>query len=318
MRKITLLALILFSFSLAFPQKPKITGDLVIFHAGSLAVPMKKMIEAFNKEYPNVNVKAEAAGSVASARKITDLNRECDILASADYQVIDKMLVPKYADWNIRFASNEMAIVYTPQSKYADKITRNNWYDILLKKDVLVGRADPNSDPCGYRTVLTCKLAEKYYKRVGIADKLLAKDHNMMRPKEVDLLALLETQSVDYIFIYKSVAIQHGLKYLTLPDNINLKKPAFNKFYSMVNVEINGDKPGEKVIQNGEAMIYGLTILKNAPNKAAAEAFVKFMLDKNKGMKIMQQCGQPSVIPSQATGYEKLPAELKKFATGNQ
>ncbi len=315
MRKIILLALILLSFSLAFPQKPKITGDLVIFHAGSLAVPMKKMIEAFNKEYPNVNVKAEAAGSVASARKITDLNRDCDILASADYQVIDKMLVPKYADWNIRFASNEMAIVYTPQSKYADKITRNNWYDILLKKDVLVGRADPNSDPCGYRTVLTCKLAEKYYKRAGIADKLLAKDHNMMRPKEVDLLALLETQSVDYIFIYKSVAIQHGLKYLALPDNINLKNPAFNKFYSTVNVEINGDKPGEKVIQNGEAMIYGLTILKNAPNKAAAEAFVKFMLDKNKGMKIMQQCGQPSVIPSRATGYKKLPVSLKPFAT---
>jgi len=315
MRKITLLALILLSFLLAFPQKPKITGDLVIFHAGSLAVPMKKMIEAFNKEYPNVNVKAEAAGSVASARKITDLNRECDILASADYQVIDKMLVPKYADWNIRFASNEMAIVYTPQSKYADKFTRNNWYDILLKKDVLVGRADPNSDPCGYRTVLTCKLAEKYYKRAGIADKLLAKDHNMMRPKEVDLLALLETQSVDYIFIYKSVAIQHGLKYLALPDNINLKNPAFDKFYSTVSVEINGDKPGEKVIQNGEAMIYGLTILKNAPNKAAAEAFAKFMLNKNKGMKIMQQCGQPSVIPSRATGYKKLPVSLKPFAT---
>jgi len=318
MRKITLLSLILFSFLLAFPQKPKISGDLVIFHAGSLAVPMKKMIEAFNKEYPNVNVKAEAAGSVASARKITDLNRECDILASADYQVIDKMLIPKYADWNIRFASNEMAIVYTLQSKYADKITRNNWYDILLKKDVLVGRADPNSDPCGYRTVLTCKLAEKYYKKTGLAGKLLAKNNNMMRPKEVDLLALLETQSVDYIFIYKSIAIQHGLKYLALPDNINLKNPAFNKFYSTVNVKINGDKPGEKVIQNGEAMIYGLTILKNAPNRAAAEAFVKFMLDKNKGMKIMQQCGQPSVIPLQSTGYEKLPAELKKFATGNQ
>ena len=180
---------------------------------------------------------------------------------------------------------------------------------------MLVGRAAPNSDPCGYRTVLTCKLAEKYYKRAGIADKLLAKDHNMMRPKEVDLLALLETQSVDYIFIYKSVAIQHGLKYLALPDNINLKNPAFDKFYSTVSVEINGDKPGEKVIQNGEAMIYGLTILKNAPNKVAAEAFVKFMLDKNKGMKIMQQCGQPSVIPSRATGYKKLPAFLKTFAT---
>src|SRR5512138_1457549 len=77
-------------------QMKKLSGDLVIFHAGSLSVPMKEAANAFMKLNPGVKVQLESAGSVASARKITDLNRPCDIMASADYSVIDNMLIPKY------------------------------------------------------------------------------------------------------------------------------------------------------------------------------------------------------------------------------
>ena len=89
----------------------------------------------------------ESAGSVESARKITDLNKPCDIMASADYKVIDNMLIPKFAGWNIKFVSNEMCIVYSEKSRYAGQINAKNWFDILLKKDVAFGRADPNTDP---------------------------------------------------------------------------------------------------------------------------------------------------------------------------
>lgn len=47
----------------------------------------------------------EAAGSRDCARKIRDLKRPCDVLASADYLVIEQLLVPDYADWNICFAA---------------------------------------------------------------------------------------------------------------------------------------------------------------------------------------------------------------------
>src|ERR1035437_9038309 len=133
----------------------EISGDLIIFHAGSLSVPMKEAAAAFNKLYPKVKVLMESSGSVASARKIIDLNQPCDILASSDYGVIDNMLIPKYASWNIKFVSNELAIVYHEKSHSADKINSKNWYDLLMNKDVIFGRADPNADPCGYRTVLT-------------------------------------------------------------------------------------------------------------------------------------------------------------------
>ncbi len=314
---ITSLVIILFNLlsccGLYAQAKGNVSGELIIFHAGSLSVPFRELAAEFNKEYPAVKIVMESAGSVASARKITDLNKSCDILASADYVVIDKMLIPKYADYNIKFASNELCIVYTDKSKYAKHLTQTNWMNILQKEDVIYGRSDPNSDPCGYRTEMMFQLAEKYYKSKGLTSKFIAKNKSFMRPKETDLLALLETNSVDYIFLYRSVAVQHNLKYLILPNQVNLKNAALAKEYATAEVLINGSKPGEKISMKGEPMIYSFTILQNAPNKAAAIAFAEFLLRKEKGQAIMARNGQPSVVPMKVSNYEKVPAQLKPF-----
>ena len=296
------------------PSGKELSGDLIIFHAGSLAVPMKELSDAFHRLHPKVNILSEAAGSIASARKITDLNRQCDIIASADYAVIDKMLIPKYTSWNIKFVSNEMSIVYTDKSKYAGEINKDNWYKILLRDDVSFGRADPNSDPCGYRSVMMIKLSENYYGIPGLTDEFLKRDLQYMRPKEVDLLSLMETNNVDYIFIYKSVAIQHKLKCISLPDEINLRNPGLSSVYQSVSVEINGEKPGDKIVQQGGPAVYGLTILRDAPNKTAAMAFINFILSKE-GMAIMEHCGQPSVIPAYSSTFDSIPEELQQFAS---
>ena len=295
-------------------SKTELTGELIIFHAGSLSMPIKQIAEAFKKENPKVKIISEAAGSVECARKISELNKPCDVMASADYAVIDKILIPKFADWNIKFASNEMAVVYTDKSRRNKEITNKNWYKIMLDDKISIGRADPNSDPCGYRSVLVSKLAEKYYKVNGLSEKLLKKDENNIRPKETDLLALLESNTIDYIFIYRSIAEQHKLKYIILPDEINLKNSAFSDLYASVSVEINGKKPGEKITQKGEPMVYGITIPNNAPNKTVAIAFVKFLLTKEKGLAILNKLGQPSVVPSSTISYDKIPVELKSFA----
>jgi len=99
-----------------------------------------------------------------------------------------------------------------------------------------------------------------------------------------------------------------------LPDEINLKNPAFAQSYATVSTEINGKEPGKKDVVKGEPMIYGVTMLRDAPNKAAALAFLQFLLAKDKGMAIMEKNGQPSVIPQENPDYEKLPKELKSFA----
>jgi molybdate/tungstate transport system substrate-binding protein len=305
------------------PQKNKeknktnssISGELVIFHAGSLSVPFQQIADSFQSQYQQVDVKLEAAGSVDCARKITDLNKKADIMASADYKVIDELLIPDYTGWLIKFAANEMALVYDEDSKYADKINKDNWTDILLRNDVYYGRSDPDSDPCGYRTVLTAKLAESYYNKIGFAEKLLKKDKNFMRPKETDLLALLESNTLDYIFLYRSVANQHNLESLLLPDPVNLGNSSLSGHYAKVGVDIAGKKPGEKITIKGEPMVYGVTMLKNAPNPSAAKAFLKFLLSGDKGLKIMEKNGQPTIVPAKNQTYENIPEEFKQYAS---
>ena len=295
-----------------------ISGDLIIFHAGSLAVPFKQIGEAFSKEHPEVRIMSEVAGSRTCARKISDLGKRCDVMASADYAVIDTLLIPEHADWNIKFAGNEMGLVFHDKSRRSREITTSNWYEILQRSDVAFGRSDPNADPCGYRAVLTVKLAEKYYGEEGLAEKLLTKDLKYIRPKEVDLLALLEIGEIDYVFLYRSVAEQHDLKCLLLPDEVNLKNPALARLYGTVSVDVTGKEPGTTITKRGAPMIYGITIPGNAPNPRAAAAFVRFLLEEDKGMAIMEKNGQGSVVPAPCDRFDRLPATLRKFARPKQ
>lgn len=289
------------------------SGELIIFHAGSLSLPMKAAVDSFTRLHPAVTFKLESTGSVECARKISELGKPCDIMASADYKVIDKLLIPQFASWNIPFAGNEMAIVYHEKSRHSAEITKDNWFDILVKDDVAFGRSDPNSDPCGYRTVMTVELAESYYNK-KIAKTILDKDQKYIRPKEVDLLALLESNTIDYIFLYKSVAVQHGLKYIALPQEINLSNIAMEELYKTVSVEVKGKTPETVISMTGEPMVYGLTIPKNAPNPKLALEFVKYFLESNGGQAIMKKMGQTALVPSATASFDSIPELLKGFA----
>jgi len=288
--------------------------ELIIFHAGSLTVPFARIIEDFRKENPGITVLREIAGSRECARKISELKKPCDVFASADYQVIDTLLIPQNADWNLKFATNEMTIVYRRQSRYAPDFNTGNWFKILARSDVAVGRSDPDMDPCGYRTILTLRLAEIFLRTPGLADSILKKTNRLIRPKEVDLLALLETGAVDYLFLYRSVAEQHGLKFLTLPDEINLSNADLESYYQQVSVELSGTEPGRRISQKGSSMVYGVTIPRNAPNRLLANKFIHYLMHPDKGLRIMRQMGQPTVVPSRTNTYNRLPAEFKTYA----
>lgn len=287
------------------------SGTITIFHAGSLSYPFREVIKSFNEDNPDIRVLTESSGSVVGARKITDLNRICDIYASADYKVIEELLYPEHADWYIAFARNEMALVFTDKSRYASEVNAKNWHEIVQRDDVRFGRSDPDSDPCGYRTLLTWQLAEDHYNIPGLYTHLLPKDTRFIRPKEVDLLALLETNTIDYIFLYRSVAVQHGLSYINLPDSINLGDPALDSYYRRARVEVRGTAPGKTLTFYGEPMVYAVTIPFKATNASLAEAFLQFLLHPDKGLKILESNGQPSLIPPISDRPENLPGSLK-------
>ena len=285
---------------------------LTIFHAGSLSVPVRELSKAFEEANSGVRVLSEAAGSLHSARKITELGRSCDIMLSADHYVVSSMLIPRYASWNIHFATNELVIAYRDESAYASDINAENWASILLRDDVIIGRSDPDADPCGYRTVFAARLAEELYGRPGLADSLLGKDTEYIRPKEVDLVALAETGVIDYMFQYRSVAIQHGLRFLELPDDINLSSPAMADHYATVSYMVPGEAPGQRTEVRGSYISYSGTVTDDAPQKDLAMKFFAFMLS-DEGVSVFREAGQEPLRPAVADDPEAVPAPLQKY-----
>lgn len=295
MRKSTVAIFLLSAILLA----GDISGIVTIFHAGSLAVPLEIIEDQFESMYPDVDIRRESAGSVACARKITELSREdCDIMASADYRVIDNMLIPEFASWNAIFATNRMVLAYTPGSRFADEITADNWIEILQNDVVEWGHSDPDADPCGYRTLLVLQLAEKYYGIPGVAVSLLEnRDERNVRPRSVDLISLLESGHLDYAFEYLSVAVQHDLEYVDFPAEINLGDPDFADLYSTASTEIAGNSPGETRTVTGAPIAYGITLINWSPNKDAAIAFLEYILSPEGGLAVLAEMGQPPFIP---------------------
>jgi molybdate/tungstate transport system substrate-binding protein len=285
--------------------------DIIIFHAGSLSVPLKAIKRAYEKQHPETKILLESAGSLVCARKITELKKPCDIIASADYFVINELLIPEYATWSIRFATNEIVIAGSEKSKYIKELTSENWTELLQRDDVIYARSDPDSDPCGYRTVFTFMLAEKFYNKPGLTEKFVSKNKEYIRPKEVDLVALIESNAIDYMFQYKSVAIQHGLQYIELPREINLSDPSRKDIYKTVSLNVAGSKPGTKMKVTGDYINYSISVLDKAPQKDAAIDFLEFLISPD-GMKIFKDNGQEPIIPFSTEQPEILPSKLRK------
>jgi len=311
MKKLILLSISVFLLSSC--QNHDNTKMLTIIHAGSLSKPVREIVEAYKKEHPKVNIRTESWGSKAGARQITELNKPCDIFISADYAVIENFLIPEHTHWYIPFAGNEMVIAYTEKSRHADIIHEHNWDSILSLNSVYTGRSDPNSDTCGVRAVTMLMLSDIYYKKAGLTQVLLQKDFNFVRPKETDLIALLEKNAVDYLYIYKSIAIQHGFNYLSLPNEINLSKPHLADFYKQVSLETKGKTPHSKYIEIGMPILYGITVLEKSKNKNEALNFLTFFLEKNKGAKILEHNGQNVLLPATIPQKMSVPKSLERF-----
>lgn len=286
---------------LSKPQKL----TLKVIHAGSLTQPIRSVENDFKNYYAKLNVNItfqdESAGSVDVVKQVSELKKEYDIVLTADSFLIPEYLIPDYASWYVEFATNKLVLCYTDKSKFASEINSNNWYDILQRSGVDFGFADPNSDPCGYRTVLMLQLSELYYKKTNLYNDLVnATNPKNIRPKSVELIALLQAHELDYAFEYESVAVQNNLKYISFPDELNLGNPNLKDWYKKARLTLK-----DGTVIEGAPIVYGLTVTSNSANKEFAERFIMYLL-KN-GKDTFEKCGQPFVSFKGYPDINKLP-----------
>lgn len=199
------------------PSEPPIT----IFAAASLAKPLQELTAAFQRE-TGVPSLVELGGSIEQSRKLTDLARIPDVLVLVDDEVI-AALSPAHLDWYVRFATNRLVVAFTDSSAHADSISLDNWYRILSRDDVRVGRADATLAPAGRHTLALLQRAEGVYGLPYLSERILERATlKYVRPNAAELAVLLETREVDYILEYESVARQYGFRFLALPTELAL------------------------------------------------------------------------------------------------
>ena len=256
---------------------PFAADTLVIFIAASLTKPIQPALDAFAAQTGTV-IQRESGASLEHVRKITELHRIPDVVMLADAEVIPQLLLPKYATWYAEFARNRMVVAYTPKSKHAKEINADNWTSILQKKDIEVGRTDPNLAPVGYRTLLMFQLAEDFYRKRGLSAALLANaPARNIRPNAAELAALLASGELDYIYDYQSVAESNGFRFIALPPQIDLGDAARASSYATVSMKVRGSSPGQTMTVKGQPILYALTVPKDAPHAAAAKRFLDYL-----------------------------------------
>lgn len=322
---------------------------LSVFIAGSLMVPFAELEQAYEELHPDVDLRVEAHGSIQCIRHVTEIHDPIDVVIPADYALIPMLMysnsVPEsdelYADWYIKFASNRVVLAYNPESRVANEITSENWYEIIARPEVKLGLSDPRFDAAGYRSLMIVQLAENYYVDITIFERVYlgrfkepitveksgdeqvihvpevlettSESNIVVRGGSVALLALLESGDIDYAFEYESVARQHGLSYVELPAELNLSDPAWADNYASVQVRMDFQRfSSVNPVFNGEVIGYGITIPSNAPNPAEAQAFVEFLLSPQ-GAAIMENNNHPMFYEPQADNCAALPDNLKTY-----
>ena len=284
-------------------------GPLVVFTAGSLARPVRAALDSFTAK-TGARYELESAGSLETARKLTELGKIPDIVALADEEVFPKVLIPGHVTWYVNFAENRIVLAYTDRSRFAAEIDSTNWWLVLQRPGLEIGRASPDLDPSGYRTLMVFQLAERIYDQPGLAAVLeRSADPRNMRPKEIELVALLESGDLDYAWFYESMARASGVQYVRLPAAIDLGSTAMGPTYAQAEVRVIGATARDTVTMKGAPIRYAFSIPVNAAHQELAVQFAGFLLSAE-GRRALQ-AEYLSTLPTPESVGTDLPASLQ-------
>jgi len=325
---------LLFALSLAaFAQTPNCvppsTQELIIYRAGSLTRAFAPLVNVFTCE-TGIQVKDVAMGSVDAGRQITAGGQACDLYAPADYLDIDLFMKPAgYADFNIVFARGNMVLAYSVSGLAAKKLPPiaepgsqravAKWYEILTMPGVAIGGGNPFLDPGAYRGPMIFQLAEAYYKVPNLYNNLL--EHVVIAGS--DPAAPTLGKGFDFQLTYEhnaraTASANPDYRYVNLPDEINLSDPGRDAYYRQNAVVVipglGTSRSARTIAVPGAHVAWGITLLKDAPNRENALKFLQLLLSPT-GTASLNENGPVPISPALVSPVDlrKLPESLRSF-----
>ena len=265
---------------------PAQAGTIDVFHADSLAGPMKALKAAFEARNPGITVNLVSGRSKELAERI--LNGDaCDVFAPSAPSAIDDALVGKKvkgmdkeaAAWSVVFSANEMVLITAKGNpRGVQKLID------LTREGVRFTRVTGEKDLATRRSVDFIRNVATLEGRPdlaqGIVDKAAvdpAKPHTVPQT-----IADVVSGRADAGVVYFSAAVAEK-------DKIEILR-----FPAMVNLSSD--------IRNAA------TVPATAKDPVAAVKFVRLLLSAE-GKAILESTGQPPIVPPIFNG--NVPAELK-------
>jgi molybdate/tungstate transport system substrate-binding protein len=330
MRNIVLLALALSGAAAAQTTTcvPPSGQQLIIYRAGSLTRAFTPIIKAFTCE-TGIQVKDNAMGSVDAGRQITAGGQACDLYAPADYLDIDLFMKPAgYANFDIVFAHGRMVLAYSPSGLAAKKLPPiagsdgkavANWYEILTMPGVAISGGNPFLDPGAYRAPLIFQLAADYYKVPNLYNNLL---EHVVTPGQNSGATIGKQFDFQFSYEHNARATAAGnpdYRYVDLPDEINMSDPAKDAYYKqhaiVVLPGLGVPSSARTIAVPGAHVAWGITLMKDAPNKENAIKFLQMLLSPA-GAASLNENGPAPISPALvgAADFRKLPEALRPLA----
>jgi molybdate/tungstate transport system substrate-binding protein len=252
--------------SVANASSAKHSGTVDVLYAGSLLDLMQQQIgPAFHKA-TGYTVTGSSAGSSALATEIKGGTEVGDVFISASPAADSSLIGASNGNWVTsyqEFGRSPLVLGYNPSSNFAKALRSQPWYNVVTEPGFLLGRTDPATDPKGVLAVDALTGVALSYNVPSLAP-LAASTSNVFA--EPSLVGELQAGQLDAGFFYRVEAKAANLK--TVP-----------------------------LVGTGLYAKYTIALLKNAPNSAAANAFISFMLSKA-GRTILKANGITPIVPA--------------------
>jgi len=259
--------------------------DLEVFHADSLAGPMRELKQAFEAKHAGVALRLTSGVSRELAGRI--LNGEvCDVFAPSSPAVIDEDLMKgkiagsgkDAATWYVVFSANEMAVITAKGNPLAIREASD-----LARPEVKFVRVTGEKDLATGRTIEFLKRATAREGKPELAQKIV--DSAMVDPAKPttvpEAVSAVRGGRANAAVVYYSAAVaaRNDVDIVRFPDSVNMS----------------------------EAIRNAATVPGTARNAKEATEFVGFLLSVE-AQNILRHTGQPPVVPPLRKGA--VPAEI--------
>ena len=261
-------------------------ASLDVCHADSLAGPLSELKTAFERGAPGVTVTLHSGTSKQLAERILK-GDACDVFTPSSPAVIDEDLLNKRVagsgkeavSWYVVFSANEMVVITTKGNPLGIHHVAD-----LARPDITFVRVTGEKDLATTRTIEFLQNAAALEGQPDVAQKIIddaAVDPKVPHSVPDTVRAVKEGRAGAGVVYYSAaVAAKDAVDIIRFPPSVNLS-----------------DK-----IRNAA------TVPGTAKNETVALDFVKFLLSEA-GRKILQDTGQPPVVPAIRKG--DVPADLR-------